>query len=150
MSVQEQLDADLKAALKSRDELRVSVIRMIKASLKNKAIEKMADLNPDDVVSVLSSLSKQRRESIEQYSAVGRHDLAERETIELQILTAYLPRQLSPEEIDHLVRESLAECGAASPNDAGKVMKCLMPKLRGRADGRAVNLRVRELLAGQI
>lgn len=147
--LQEQLDADLKEALKSRDDLKVSVIRMVKASLKNKAIEKMSQLDPDDVVSVLSSLCKQRRESIEQFTAGGRHDLAERETKELGILTGYLPRQLSAEEIDALVRQAAAESGATSPADVGKVMKSLMPKLKGQADGKAVNLRVREFLSSR-
>lgn len=149
MSLLEQLDADLKVALKSRDDLRVSVIRMVKASLKNKAIDKMAELTPDDVLSVLSSLCKQRRESIDQFTAAGRRDLADRETRELQILTAYLPRQLSEQEIDRLVRESITECSAASAGDIGKVMKCLMPKLKGQADGKIVNQRVKDLLSGR-
>ena len=143
----EQFDADLKEALKSRDHLRVSVIRMIKASLKNKEIEKRASLSDEEIVSVLTSLAKQRRESIEQFLAAGRADLADKETKELEIVRTYLPAQIPPEELDGLIREALQESGASTINDIGKVMKVLMPKIRGKADGQVVNQRVRELLS---
>jgi hypothetical protein len=140
-------DADLKEALKARDHLRLSVIRMIKASVKNREIEKMSNLSDEEIVSVLTSLAKQRRESIEHFLAAGRTDLAEKEKSELDVITRYLPEQLSPEDLDKLIQAAMKECDASSPNDVGKVMKLLMPRVIGIADGQTVNRRVRELLA---
>jgi hypothetical protein len=142
-----QFDADLKEAMKARDHLRLSVIRMIKASVKNREIEKMSNLSDEEIVSVLTSLAKQRRESIEHFLAAGRTDLAEKEKSELDVITRYLPEQLSPEDLDKLIQAAMKECDASSPNDVGKVMKLLMPRVRGIADGQTVNRRVRELLA---
>ncbi len=146
VSTIEKLDAELKEALKSRDELKVSVIRMTKSSLKNKSIEKMATLTDDDILSVLSSLAKQRRESIEQFSLAGRTDLAEKEKKELEIIQTYLPKQLSSEELDEIILFAIKECNAVSPNDMGKVMKIVAPKTKGAADGKIVSQKVRELL----
>ncbi|HMK61134.1 MAG TPA: GatB/YqeY domain-containing protein [Dissulfurispiraceae bacterium] len=143
------LNTALKEALKSRDELRVSVIRMIKASLKNKEIEKMSSLSDEEILSVLSTLAKQRRESIEQYSAAGRTDLSDKETKELEIILSYLPKQLPADELDDIIRTAISESGASSPNDIGKVMKVLMPKVKGTADGKVVNQRVREFLGAK-
>jgi len=142
----DDLNTALKEALKSRDELKVSVIRMTKASLKNKEIEKMSKLSEDEILSVLSTLAKQRRESIEQYSAAGRTDLADKETRELEIILSYLPKQLPADELDDIIRSAISESGASSLNDLGKVMKVLMPKVKGVADGKVVNQRVKELL----
>jgi len=142
----DDLNAALKEALKSRDDIRVSVIRMIKASLKNREIEKMSSLTDDEILSVLSTLAKQRRESIEQFAAAGRTDLAEKETKELEIVQSYLPKQLSQQELDSIIRAAISESGASSLNDLGKVMKVLMPRVKGIADGKAVNQRVKELL----
>lgn len=151
MPVPESFDKDLKEALKSRDELKISVIRMIKASLKNKSIEKMGTLTDDDILSVLSSLAKQRRESIEQFSAAGRTDLAEKEKKELEIIQTYLPKQLSPQELDEIILSAIKECNAElsnnMANDIGKVMKIVAPKTKGAADGKIVSQRVRELLS---
>jgi uncharacterized protein YqeY len=142
----DDLNAVLREALKSRDILKVSVTRMIKASLKYKEIEKMSSLTDDEILSVLSTLAKQRRESIEQFSAAGRTDLADREAEELKIIQSYLPKQLSPAELDDIIRSAISESGASTLNDLGKVMKVLMPKIKGVADGKMVNLRVKELL----
>jgi len=142
----DDLNAVLKEALKSRDDLKVSVIRMIKASLKYKEIEKMSSLTDAEILSVLSALAKQRRESIEQFSAAGRTDLADKETKELEIIRSYLPNQLSLSELDDIIRSAISESGASTLNDLGKVMKILMPKVKGVADGKIVNLRVKELL----
>lgn len=147
MSVIERLDIELREALKSRDELRVSVIRMIKASLKNKSIEKMGALTDDDVLSVLSSLAKQRRESIEQFTLAGRMDIADKETKELEILQAYLPKQLSLQEIEEIILAAIKECNASSPADMGKVMKIVTPKTKGAADGKVVSEKVKEFLS---
>lgn len=143
----ERLDAELKEALKSKDELKVSVIRMIKASLKNKSIEKMGILTDDDILSVLSSMAKQRRESIEQFTSAGRTDLAEKEKKELEIVQSYLPKQLSLQEIDEIIRSAIKECNASSLGDMGKVMKIVTPKTKGVADGKIVSKRVKELLS---
>ncbi len=145
-TVTQRLDAELKEALKSRNELKVSVIRMIKASLKNKEIEKMAPLSDAEITSVLSTMAKQRRESIEQFAAAGRSDLSEKETKELEIVHTYLPAQLSPEDIDKIIRSAIDECHASQPGDMGKVMKIVVQQTKGTADGKIVSQRVKELL----
>lgn len=106
----------------------------------------MSKLSEDEILSVLSTLAKQRRESIEQYSAAGRTDLADKETRELEIILSYLPKQLPADELDDIIRSAISESGASSLNDLGKVMKVLMPKVKGVADGKVVNQRVKELL----
>lgn len=146
MNIIEKLDNDLKEALKSKDSLKLSVIRMIKASLKNKEIEKMQKLTDDDVISVLQSQSKQRRESISQFTSAGRADLAEKEQKELEIIFQYLPKQLTSQEIDEIIISSLREASITSLKDIGLAMKIIMPKIKGAADGKYVNQRVRELL----
>lgn len=146
-NILQSLDSELREAMKSRNELKVSVIRMLKASLKNKEIEKMGPLTGDDITSVLSTMAKQRRESIEQFTSGGRTDLAEKEKKELDILQTYLPKQLPPQELDNIIISTIKECNASSPNDMGKVMKLLMPKIKGAADGKTVNQRVKELLS---
>ncbi|HKN19274.1 MAG TPA: GatB/YqeY domain-containing protein [Dissulfurispiraceae bacterium] len=145
-TIPQRLDAELKEALKSRNELKLSVLRMLKASLKNKEIEKMGPLSDAETISVLSSMAKQRRDSIEQFAAAGRLDLAEKETRELEIVLSYLPAQLSHEELDRIIYSAISECNASSPGDMGKVMKVVAPLTKGRADGKVVNQRVKELL----
>jgi hypothetical protein len=145
-TIPQRLDAELKEALKSRNELKLSVLRMIKASLKNKEIEKMGPLSDEEIISVLSSMAKQRKESIEQFSAAGRSDLAEKETKELEIVRSYLPAQLSPEELDRIICSAIRECNASAPGDMGKVMKIVAPLTKGKADGKVVNHRVKALL----
>ncbi|HXW69112.1 MAG TPA: GatB/YqeY domain-containing protein [Dissulfurispiraceae bacterium] len=145
-TIPQRLDAELKEALKSRNELKLSVLRMLKASLKNKEIEKMGPLSDEEIISVLSSMAKQRRDSIKQFAAAGRSDLAEKETKELEIVRSYLPAQLSPEELDRIIYSAISECNASSPGDMGKVMKIVAPLTKGTADGKAVNQRVKELL----
>jgi len=149
VSIFERLDTELKAALKSGDKLKLSVVRMIKASLKNKEIDKTGKLTDEEIISVLSSMVKQRRESIEQYSSAGRTDLAEKEKNELEIVQSYLPRQLSPQEIDSIILSAIKESKALSPGDIGMVMKLVSPQIKGVADGKMVNQRVRELLSKQ-
>jgi hypothetical protein len=146
MSFLKKLDDDVKTALKASESLKVSVLRMAKAALKNREIDKRGDLTEEDIVSVLSSLAKQRRESIEQFSKGGREDLAEKERQELAILQSYLPQLLPTEELDRLIIEAIQESAAVGIKDIGKVMRILMPRLKGAADGKVVNQRVRELL----
>ncbi len=146
MSLKEKFPSDLKDSLKSGDRLKVSVIRLVMAALKNKEIEKRGSLSDDEVIDVLVSLSKQRRESIEGFEKGGRQDLVDKETAELKVVESYLPEQLTPEEVKEKIREAIAETGASGARDMGKVMKALMPKVKGRADGKLVNEMVRELL----
>ncbi len=146
MSILDTLSQDLKEALKARNDLKLSTLRMIKASLINKEIEKTAALTDDEIVAAMSTMAKQRRESIEHYTAAGRLELASREEQELFVIQSYMPRQLTPEEVDAIIRDAIHESGASTPNDMGKVMKVLMPRVKGVVDGKAVNQRVRDLL----
>jgi uncharacterized protein YqeY len=147
MSLNEKVGADIAAAMKSRDAARLSALRMLKAAVMNKSVEKGRDLDDAEVLQVVASLVKQRRDSIEQFATAGRTDLVEKETGELTVLQAYLPPSATPEEIDAAVAQAIAEAGATSPRDMGKVMKIVMPKLAGKnADGKAVNEAVRRKL----
>jgi uncharacterized protein YqeY len=149
MSMNDQVGADIAAAMKARDASRLSALRMLKAAVMNKGVEKGRDLDDAEVLQVIASLVKQRRDSIEQFTKAGRTDLVDKETAELNILQAYLPAGATPEEINAAVAEAIAETGASSPKDMGKVMKAVMPKLAGKnADGKAVNEAVRRTLGG--
>jgi hypothetical protein len=147
MSMNDQVGTDITAAMKARDASRLSALRMLKAAVMNKSVEKGRDLDDAEVLQVVASLVKQRRDSIEQFANAGRTDLVEKETAELTVLQAYLPAAATPEEINAAVAEAIAETGASSPKDMGKVMKAVMPKLAGKnADGKAVNDAVRRTL----
>lgn len=147
MSLNEQIGGDIAAAMKAKDAPRLSALRMLKAAVMNKSVEKGRDLEDAEVLQVVASLVKQRRDSIEQFSKAGRTDLVEKETAEIAVLEAYLPPPVSPAEIDEAVAAAIAETGASSAKDMGKVMKAVMPKLAGRnVDGRAVNDAVRRKL----
>jgi uncharacterized protein len=147
MSMNDQVGADIAATMKARDASRLSALRMLKAAVMNKGVEKGRDLDDAEVLQVVASLVKQRRDSIEQFTNAGRTDLVEKETAELKVLQAYLPAAATPEEITAAVAEAIAETGASSPKDMGKVMKAVMPKLAGKnADGKAVNEAVRRTL----
>lgn len=146
MSLQQRIDDDLKAAMKSSDSLKTSVLRMIKAAIKNKQVEKREELSDEEIISVISTLTKQRRESIDLFSKGGREELAEKEMQELAMLQLYLPGQLSPEDLDRIITEAINESSAEGVKDIGKVMRLIMPRVQGAADGKVVNQRVRELL----
>ena len=147
MSMNDQVGADIATAMKARDASRLSALRMLKAAVMNKGVEKGRDLDDAEVLQVVAALVKQRRDSIEQFTNAGRTDLVEKETAELTVLQAYLPAAATPEEINAAVAEAIAETGASSPKDMGKVMKAVMPKLAGKnADGKAVNEAVRRTL----
>ena len=150
MNLNEQVAADLTAAMKAKDAARLSALRMLKAAIMNKGmVEKGRELNDAEVLQVVASLVKQRRDSIEQFEKAGRTDLVEKETGEISILEHYLPPAVSADEIDAAVAEAIAETGASSPKDMGKVMKAVMPKLSGKnVDGRTVNEAVRRKLGG--
>lgn len=146
MSLLKRFDVDLKEAMKSSESSKVSVLRMVKAAVKNKQIEKGRELTDDEIISVLSTMVKQGRESVEQFTRGGRTDLAQNEEREIAILQTYMPQQLSHDEIDKLISGAIIESSAKSTQDLGKVMRVLMPRLKGAADGKYVNQRVRELL----
>ena len=147
MSLNNKVAADITAAMKAKDAARLSALRMLKAAIMNKGVEKGRDLEDAEILQVVSSLVKQRRDSIEQFSKAGRTDLVDKETGEVAVLEAYLPPAASAAEIDEAVAAAIAETGASSPNDMGKVMKAVMPKLAGKnADGKLVNEAVRRKL----
>jgi hypothetical protein len=147
MLLRDKVNGDIAAAMKSKDPARLSALRMLKAAIMNKGIEKSHDLDDAEVLQVVSSLVKQRRDSIEQFSKGGRTDLVEKESAEIKVLEEYLPPAASAADIDAAIAEAIAETGAASVKDMGKVMKAVMPRLAGKnADGRAVNEAVRRKL----
>jgi uncharacterized protein YqeY len=152
MSIKRKLEADLREALKARETLRVGCLRMLKSKILEREVAlrvergKDYELEDDETRGVIAAYAKQRRDSIESYRQAGRDDLAGKEEAELAIVNAYLPRQLSDEEIGRIVREAIGESGAASPRDMGKVMKLVMPRVKGAADGKRVNEIVRASL----
>src|SRR4030067_681576 len=138
----------MKKGAKERSSWALSALRMTLAAIKNKEIEARGEIGEDLVRNVRATMVKQRRESIALYHGGGRNDLAEKEAAEIAVLEAYLPKALSDAEVESLVREAIGATGAKPPADIGRVMKELMPKVAGRADGKAVNEIVRRLLAG--
>lgn len=134
----EQLKTDMKSAMKSREKLRLQTIRSLLASLKNAQIAKQGELSEDDVLGVLSTEAKKRRESQEAFAQAGRTDLAEQESAELKVIQDYLPAQLTDAEVNEMIDETIAQTGASSKADMGKVMGWLMPQLKGRFDGSRV------------
>lgn len=147
MQLTDKVNAQITAAMKAKNAPRLSTLRMMKAAMMNKGVEKGRDLEDAEVLQVVSSLVKQRRDSIEQFSKAGRTDLAEKETAEIVVLEEYLPPAATAEEIDAAIAAAVTETGAASPKDIGKVMKAVMPKLAGKnADGRTINESVRRKL----
>jgi uncharacterized protein YqeY len=146
MSLLQKLDDDLKRALKASDSLKVSALRLTKAALKNKQIDKGEELSDDEIISTISTLAKQRRESIELFSKGGREDLAEKERQELAILQSYLPKQLTAEELDAIITEAIKESAASGLKEIGKVMRLVMQRVKGAADGKIINRRVKELM----
>ena len=146
-TLNEQVNAGITSAMKAKDQVRLSALRMLKAAIMNKGVEKGRDLDDAEVLQVVGSLVKQRRDSIEQFTAAGRTDLVDKESAEMAVLDAFLPPAASAAEIDAAVAEAIAETGAASVKDMGKAMKAVMPKLAGKTtDGRAVNEAVRRSL----
>jgi len=142
-----RLAEDYRAALRSGDKLKVSVIRLLTALIKNREVEKRGPLTDAEVMQAISSSCKQRQDSIEQYRQGGRQDLVDKETAEFHILQSYLPQPFTAEELEELVRAAIQEAQAASPKEMGKVMTLLMPKVTGRADGKVVSALVREMLS---
>lgn len=148
MSLRDTIQAAYYDSLRAREEARVRTLRMLRAALKDADIEARASLDDAGVIRVIQRQAKQRQESIEAYRQGGRDDLAERESEELAILSTFLPELLGDDELRALCEAAVATAGASSPQQIGAVMKLLMPRLQGRADGRRVNALVRELLGG--
>jgi len=162
MSIKEKINNDLKEALKTKDELKISVLRGINSALKNKEIEKrtkiskeekdleklkeLSALTEDEIIEVLLSEAKKRKDAIEEFKKGKRMDLAEKEEKELKILEEYLPEQMSEEEIKEAAKRAIEEVKAIGLRDMGRVMSVLMPQLKGRADGKTVSRIVNELL----
>jgi uncharacterized protein YqeY len=147
MALKERIDADLKAAMKDKAAERLSVVRMLKSAIKYREIEVMKPLDDAGVQAVVVGEIKRRRDSVEQYRAGKREDLASKEEAEIAVLQAYLPQQLSPEELEAKVVAAIAAAGAKGPKDMGAVMKALMPEVQGRADGKVVSDLVKGKLA---
>ena len=148
MSIKDLLTEDMKQAMKDKEsgKLRLSVIRMARANIKNIEIDEKRELNDDEVLAVLMKEVKMRQDSLEEFTKAGRDELAEQAKQEIAIIRKYLPEQLGDDELRALVQEAIDETGAASQKDMGKVMAALMPKTKGRADGKRINAMVRELL----
>ena len=146
MGLREQIDGDIKDAMKAGAKDKVSALRMLSAALKNKQIEKRAPLTDSEVQDTVRSLIKQRKDSIEQFTKGGRQDLVDKETAEVAVLEVYLPQQLARDEVEKIVREIIAQTGAQGAKDMGKVMKALVPVLAGRADNKLVSELVKHAL----
>ncbi|HCB94139.1 MAG TPA: aspartyl-tRNA amidotransferase [Selenomonas sp.] len=148
MALKEQLTEDMKTAMKAKEEgkLRLGVIRMVRSAVRQAEIDGKKELDDDGVAAVISKELKQRKDSLEEFKKGGRDDLVEKTEEEIKVLLAYLPEQLDEGEIRSLAKAAIEETGAASPKDMGKVMKALMPKTKGKADGKLVNNIVKEML----
>ena len=147
MSLKDQLNESMKTAMKARDDLRLSAVRMVRSMVKNREIEQKTELNDQEIIEVISTLAKQRRESIRMYREGNRPDLVEKEEAELEILLGFLPAQLSIAEIEALVDRIISETGAQGARDMGRVMKALSPLTAGKADGKTVSDTVKQKLA---
>ena len=148
MSLKDQIDSDIKTAMKARDTLAVSALRMVTSAIKNKMIEvRPNELTDDDVIGVLKKSSKQRKDSIEQFQKAGRDDLVEQEQKELAVLEKYLPEQMSEAQITEIVTAVIAETGASSMKDMGKVMGAVTGKTQGSADNKLVSQIVKAQLS---
>ena len=149
MALKERLDQDLKAAMREKAQLKLDTIRMLKSAIKYREIELMKPLDDAGVLAVIGSEVKRRRDSVEQYRAGNRAELAEKEEREIAILQAYLPQQLSADELRAKVDEAVAKVGAQGPKDMGAVMKALLPEVQGRAEGKVVSDMVKARLSGK-
>jgi uncharacterized protein YqeY len=146
MSLSERLNDDMKTAMRKQDKFRLSVIRMVRASIKNVEIDQRTTLTDNEVLEILGRELKQRKDSLQDFEKAGRNDLVEALEAEIAIIAEYMPEQLSEDEITVIVKQTLEEIGASSKAEMGKVMGALMPKVKGRADGKLVNQVVQKLL----
>jgi len=144
--LKETLNEDLKTSLKAGEKLKLSTIRMLLSEIKNAEIAKRGELTDEELLAVAAREARKRNEAIEEFSKGGRQDLVDKETYELSVLEQYLPEQMPEDEVRRIVAETIEEVGASTPADLGKVMGSLMPKVKGKADGKKVNQLVREML----
>ncbi|MGE7601172.1 GatB/YqeY domain-containing protein [Peribacillus sp. NPDC097675] len=147
MSLLERLNNDMKQAMKNKEKDKLSVIRMLKASLQNEALKQRQDLTDDEELTVLSRELKQRKDSLQEFENAGRSDLVDKVRTELGYVEAYMPEQLSEEEVSEIVISTIEEVDATSKADMGRVMGALMPKVKGKADGSLVNKLVQQHLS---
>ena len=147
MDINSRLNEEMIVAAKAKDKVRLSAIRMLKSALHNKEIDLMRPLNESEALQILSAIVKQRKDSIEQFAKGGRTDLVEKEAAELKIVQEFMPAQMSDDEVENIIKKAIAEAGAVSVKDMGKVMKILMPQLTGVADGKMVGEKVKALLS---
>lgn len=148
MSLKERITDDMKTAMRAKDAVRLGTIRLLLAEIKRKEVDERIELNEAQTLALVERMLKQRKDSISQFEAGGRQDLADVEKAEVAVLSAYMPAGLSDEEVAAEVKAAVAESGAAGPQDMGKVMAILKPKLAGRADMTAVSALVKKALAG--
>jgi len=134
VSIKQKISDDMKAAMRARDSARLGAIRLLQAAIKQREVDERIELSDADVLGVMDKMVKQRRDSIAQFEAAGRQELADKEKFEIDVLQAYMPQQLSAAEIEAAIEQALASSGAAGPQDMGKVMGLLKPQLAGRAD----------------
>nr|VFK10531.1 MAG: hypothetical protein BECKLPF1236A_GA0070988_1003920 [Candidatus Kentron sp. LPFa]VFK26866.1 MAG: hypothetical protein BECKLPF1236C_GA0070990_1003920 [Candidatus Kentron sp. LPFa] len=146
-TLKQRIQGDTVAAMRAKDKRRLGVLRLVGAAIKQQEVDTRAALDDDGLIAVLEKMRKQRRDSLDQFERGGRPDLAEQEAFEIAVITDYLPTPFTPAEIDALLGEAIAESGAASLKDMGKVMSLLKPRLQGRAEMGAVSARVREKLS---
>ncbi|QHW30440.1 GatB/YqeY domain-containing protein [Paenibacillus rhizovicinus] len=146
MNLSERLNDDMKQAMKSQEKFKLSTIRMIRSSIKNQEIELKRPLEDAEVLDILSREVKQRKDSLQEFEKAGRDDLAKDVAAEIEIISVYLPQQLTEEEIKSIVQQTIQETGASSKAEMGKVMSALLPKVKGRADGKLVNTFVQQFL----
>jgi uncharacterized protein len=147
MDINTRLNDEMVIAAKARDKVRLSAIRMLKTALHNKEIDLMRPLNESETLQIISGMVKQRKDSIEQFAKGGRTDLVEKEEAELKVVQEFMPAQMSDDDVVSIIQKAIAEAGAVSVKDMGKVMKVLMPQLTGKADGKMVGEKVKELLS---
>jgi hypothetical protein len=147
MSVKEKLMEDMKKALKKGEKIRLSAIRLLLSQIKNVEIEKGKELSDDEIHQIILREAKKWEEAVLDYEKAGNSKMAERERSQVEVAKSYLPEQLSEKELERVIREVISEAGAQGPQDMGKVMSILMPKVRGRADGRVVSEKVRSILS---
>lgn len=148
MSLKLRIEEDLKKAVLQKEALRVSCLRLVKAAIKNKEIDKRGELDEDQLIGILQTLAKQRKESIELFGKGGRQDLVDQETKELAIIEGYLPQPLSDGDLEKLVAETVQTLNVSGPKEMGRVMKEVMAKAKGRADGKKINELVKRKLGG--
>ena len=146
MSLSQRLDDDMKQAMRDKDKFRLTTIRMVRAAVKNQEIDLKRPLEDGEVLDIVSREIKQRKDSLQEFQKAGRDDLVKDVAAEIDIISVYLPAQLTEEEIKAIVQQTIQETGASSKADMGKVMSALMPKVKGRADGKLVNQTVQQFL----